>query len=908
GTDLDCSVGFFPPYGTYPATTGLPAAQAQGLAPEQDWDVALVRAFTIRMQTGEFDDNVAYAGSDYTAADASKGIGANSHLATAHQMSLEAPVLLQNNGVLPLSVTSGEKTVVLGYYSTHVVHGGYSPGQPSIPMVSAADAISAYVTSQSGTTVVNDQAISSAVGAKPGPVGGFFTVAGADFITTDGTPPLSVNANTDLTDLSGWEIKASFSGDPTFTDTGSLDGAFTVPSAAIPADATVINLNVSGSDIVDAPSGCLASSTQACPTYGHFDVTIGAETNVYPLEYRLVVDPYTSAEAPSYIPLAIPLTDFPAYTPGTPTDIVFTFAIGSGGAGAPGINLDSAQLQEIADAENVIVYLGTRESDSNEEQDRASVALPRWQADLAALVGGLNPNTVVYIQAVGQVDVSAFKDKVAAIIWTSYNGQYQGQAAAELLFGQTVTLEDGSTVQANPSGKLTYTYYSDVDAQLGKTADGASMDYRLSTAEGSSCGRTYWYYQNTCGEPDYAFGHGLSYSTFAYSDLTVSQTAATPDDVVTVSVKVTNTGTLPGREIVQLYAISPQADGVDRPYKQLKGFAKTQPIEPNGFETVEIDLPVADLWFWDEATQQQVYDQGTWTLEVGASSADTGALTAALALSGDGHHGIGVVRAIPDGVVLNLTTPNSVITSLTSVTRNDQSFYDLADVSVDYASSDPSVASVDANGVVRAVGVGVALITATATADGETDQDTFPVVVADGQPSGEAETAFDYQIDFGDPEPTVEEARLGVQLTAKAVGAEGATYSYLIAPMDLNEVGATVTPEGVLTATRAGLVEVTVIATVGDVSISRSVVIRVGLSEDQGPVEEPTGGTTDPSEEPTGGPSDGTSASPTAPGDKLPVTGSNTGPSLLVVALALAAFGGLAIRRSRLLRGRDSVL
>ncbi|MDR0433235.1 MAG: hypothetical protein LBH48_08050, partial [Bifidobacteriaceae bacterium] len=167
GTDVDCTVSWN--NSTYPK--GLPVAQDLGLATEQDWDVALTRAFTIRFQTGEFDDadKVPYKAAAYSATSgADQAVGSPKHLALAHQMSLEAPVLLKNeDNALPLSVGTGDDTVVLGYYSTHPIHGGYSPTTTSVTTATASDRIKNYVEANGGTYDVIDDAITPAVGVKP---------------------------------------------------------------------------------------------------------------------------------------------------------------------------------------------------------------------------------------------------------------------------------------------------------------------------------------------------------------------------------------------------------------------------------------------------------------------------------------------------------------------------------------------------------------------------------------------------------------------------------------------------------------------------------------------------------------------------------------------------------------------
>ncbi|MDR1152514.1 MAG: glycoside hydrolase family 3 C-terminal domain-containing protein, partial [Bifidobacteriaceae bacterium] len=661
----------------------------------------------------------------------------------------------------------------------------------------------------------------------------------------------------------GWEIRSNFSGVPTFYARDTMSGTFTVENFDIPATANLLRLNISGTDLLDkldaTDPNCVSAGAPdvGCPTIASFGVTINGVTRTYPVNRQAYTNQTTSAAAETYMPMIIPLADFSGVA-GTTVDVQFSFSVAlPGGGGSTGVNLSAADQTAIQNAENVIVYVGTREADSNEEVDRPVIDLPRFQADLVNAAIALNPNTVVYMQSVGQVNITPFKDAAKAIIWTTYNGQYQGQAAAELLFAQNVTLEDGRQVRANPSGHLTWTFYSDVDAQLGTTANGASKDYSLSKAEGSLCGRTYWYYQSGttgCAAPDFPFGHGLSYSTFTYSNVALSKATASPDDTVNITATVTNTGSIPGREVVQVYASSPQADGNARPYKQVKGFEKTGVLEPNASETVTIPLKASDLWFWDTATQKRVYDQGTWKILVGPSSDSARGTTLDLAISGAITGGVDVVAAVPDGVALNTATPGNVINANVSATKHDQSFWDLASsaVKVEYSSGDRSVATVNSSGVVSPVGAGATLITVKVTADGETESTTFPVAVHEGRPTAgvtnwtspshvagtytalPAHTAYNFMVNFANQNVTLDQAKAGVQLKAGATTPDIVGYEYLIAPMDLNEIGATITPDGVLTATKTGQVQVTVVVE-SDQKISRHALITVVNSAAQVP-------------------------------------------------------------------------
>ena len=228
----------------------------------------------------------------------------------------------------------------------------------------------------------------------------------------------------------------------------------------------------------------------------------------------------------------------------------------------------------------------------------------------------------------------------------------------------------------------------------------------------------------------YPFGYGLSYSAFEYSGLEISAGEVTPDDTITVEFDVTNTSDVDGQEVAEVYVVSPGADKVNRPAKRLAGFDK-QSIPAGGKAHFSITLDVSDLWYWDEENDIQSYDQGTYTIQVGADSRQAEKMTAQFTLSGQLTPELHVATAIPSGHILDVATPGKTITTELSASYNDQSFADLssADVTVTYTSSNPAVASVDANGVVTAVAGGIATITATVTENGVTVSDSYPVVV-----------------------------------------------------------------------------------------------------------------------------------------------------------------------------------
>jgi beta-glucosidase len=156
----------------------------------------------------------------------------------------------------------------------------------------------------------------------------------------------------------------------------------------------------------------------------------------------------------------------------------------------------------------------------------------------------------------------------------------------------------------NPAGRLPVTFYRSTD-------DLPSFeDYAMD-------GRTYRYFE---GEVLYPFGHGLSYTTFDYSNLRARAEALSSDGSLTVSVDVTNTGERAGDEVVQLYAAHPQS-AVERPLKELKGFERIT-LDPGETRTVEFVLDVNALAYWDAEAGDWVVEPGRVQLQVGASSED----------------------------------------------------------------------------------------------------------------------------------------------------------------------------------------------------------------------------------------------------------------------------------------------
>ena len=239
-----------------------------------------------------------------------------------------------------------------------------------------------------------------------------------------------------------------------------------------------------------------------------------------------------------------------------------------------------------------IVVAGLPDAYESEALDREHMGLPEGHNRMIEAVAVANPNTVVVLLGGSAMELP-WADKVKAILYMGLPGQAGGEAIANLLTGK-----------ANPCGKLTETWpvsYSDV---ISKDTFGMwNTEYR----EGIYVG--YRYYDKAKKAVRYPFGHGLSYTTFKYSDLKA--------DGKTVSVSITNSGAVKGAEVVQLY-IAPPDGGLFRPEKELKGFARVE-LEPGEAKTVTFTLDDRSFAVWNDGWK---IPGGTYTVQIGASSQD----------------------------------------------------------------------------------------------------------------------------------------------------------------------------------------------------------------------------------------------------------------------------------------------
>jgi beta-glucosidase len=245
-------------------------------------------------------------------------------------------------------------------------------------------------------------------------------------------------------------------------------------------------------------------------------------------------------------------------------------------------------------ADAAIVVAGVNQSVDREGQDRSDITLTGVQHDLIRAVYQANPKTILVISSNAPVAVNWEQDNLPAIVAALFAGQAQGTAIADVLFGNY-----------NPGGKLVSTWYRTIQDIPPK------HDFDVTK-------RTYMYFN---GQPLYPFGYGLSYTTFRIDGLSVRGRRLEKGGSVGVSVKVTNTGTREGAEVVQLY-VRPPRSPVKRPDRQLVDFQRVA-LKPGQTEQVHLKLAyeAPALWYWDVAKSTFVLQPGTVDIMVGDSSA-----------------------------------------------------------------------------------------------------------------------------------------------------------------------------------------------------------------------------------------------------------------------------------------------
>lgn len=676
GVDTDC--------GNYYQAYALEALK-KGLITEADMDLALVNMFTIRMRVGEFDpkSKVPYA---HIQPDVVNSPG---HISLAVEVAKNTPVLLKNivvaksnNKALPINAGGIKKIAIIGPQADRVELGPYSGRPDQKNMVSLLAGVKNYL-SEKG---ISAEVVYSA-GASTSSRSNLFFVLDYEVIKSDGSVT-KYDATKFTSSSEGIVIGSGMS------DVNSVrniqDGNWTAYTGVDLTNLEKMNLRLN----IPADGGTVEARIGS-PT-GNILATFEANGGTGP---GMGGGPFggarTVAGKVSKLGLTGPQTVYLVYRASSMAPV------------------DKETISMASSADVAIVFTGTDDQTAGEEGDRLTLVLPGNQYELIDAVAAVNPNTIVIMQTLGMVEVDQFKNNpnVAGIIWSGFNGQAQGTAMASILFGDS-----------NPGGKLNATWYKSVNDLPPIT------NYNLRAGKGGN-GRTYWYFNK---DISYEFGYGLSYSTFDYSSFSISRNSVTPNDKITVSVDVKNTGGVDGEEVVQVYMRTPDSPAsLERPIKRLKGFQRVT-IAAGQSKTVSIDIDCSDLWFWDEDNDRITFDKGKYVFEIGTSSKDIRG-TVEATMSGTYNSVLKTVVAECRKVVLR--PGNTVQTSVTAA-MSDDSFYNIKNAKITYKSNNPAIASVDEKGVVTAKGVGTVSIFAYVTVDDKTLSDSYPLkVIPDLKPS-----------------------------------------------------------------------------------------------------------------------------------------------------------------------------
>ena len=290
-----------------------------------------------------------------------------------------------------------------------------------------------------------------------------------------------------------------------------------------------------------------------------------------------------------------------------------------------GIPDGPGQKELVAQADAVILSVGFSAATEREGADR-TFTLPPGEDALIETVAAIKPRTIVPITEGCDVDSSRWLDKVPVLLHTWYPGQEGGTAVAQILFGQhdpeaKLPVSFDRSWDQNPSSKWYNGDPKDNTTLHTIGADGQPKDYTIEHIKyGDKLMVGYRYWTTTGKHPLFPFGFGLSYTTFSFSKLDVPASAAS-GSAVNVSFDVTNAGSVAGADVAQLYVSDPSAQ-VDRPERELKGFAKVR-LDPGETRPVTISLDARAFSYWDEPGQKWIIDPGKFTIRVGDSSENT---------------------------------------------------------------------------------------------------------------------------------------------------------------------------------------------------------------------------------------------------------------------------------------------
>ncbi|HWG19342.1 MAG TPA: glycoside hydrolase family 3 C-terminal domain-containing protein [Terracidiphilus sp.] len=546
-------------------------AVREGYLSENSIDTALVRLFTARMKLGMFDppSMVPYANTD------EKQLNSPEHRELAHKLADESMVLLKNDGTLPLKPAI-RRIAVIGPLAdeTRVLLGNYN-GQPT-HTVSILEGIRKEFTGAQIEYLAGTQFLSHEANPVPNAA-----------LTTGGKPGVKATyTRLDMTNLNHPEQMKQLA--------QRVEPNINPAAQPLPPEAANVK-----------PLAIRYEAMLTAPTTG--DYNLGMKASGF-FRMRLNGKSVTSSFGGDPNEAKLGRVHLEA---GQPAALVVEYADISGAE--PHAQLvwsrsdmapDPKAIEAARKADVVVAVVGITSQLEGEEMqvsepgflggDRTSLDLPEPEENLLEALARTHKPLVVVLTNGSALAVNWANDHANAILDAWYPGEEGGTAVADTLSGKN-----------NPAGRLPVTFYTGV-AQLPHFEDYSMRN------------RTYRYFR---GKPLYPFGYGLSYTRFSYSELTLPTEPIRPTDAVNASVTVTNSGSVAGDEVVQLYVSFPDVKGA--PMKALRGFRRIH-LDAGASQKVEFTLKDRDLGMVTELGQPMIAE-GQYTVSIGGGQPDSGA-------------------------------------------------------------------------------------------------------------------------------------------------------------------------------------------------------------------------------------------------------------------------------------------
>jgi len=556
----------------------LVEAVNSGEVAESEIDVRVLRVLTPMYRLGLFDNPALEQEFDEAG-----------HALASQKIAEESMVLLKNDGLLPFDSAAVDSVAVIGADADTVTAGGGSslvlPTSTISPLQGIQELLpEATVEHARGTDFVTSSSQLPGLDAIPSD---YLTAASGD-----------VGADAQFFDAAGSVLAEETLQDVTVNGGFFYYEGFNSQSPLLP--------KLPGQGIASATY----SSTLTPPVSGTYELellALGAATVSIDGQVALEVD---SPEQTSQT-VSLPLVGGQSYA----VDVEYTASEKARSELGPQLKLGwtkpdgvvDPKAQEAAElaAQSDVAVVVVRDYGS-EGGDKADLRVPTGQEALINAVKVANPNTVVVLMTGGPITTQAWEDGVPAVLEAWYGGQNQGAALANILFGE-----------ASPSGNLPVTFpvsMSETPVSSPEQYPGIGLDSFYT--EGVFVG--YRGFEEFGLTPKYAFGHGLSYTTFDYSDLSVKSTGQAR---LTATFSVTNTGDRAGSETPQVYVGELPTDVVNTAPKQLAGFTNVS-LEPGESQEVSIELSRESYSYWDSYTDRWVTPRGELDVLVGASSQD----------------------------------------------------------------------------------------------------------------------------------------------------------------------------------------------------------------------------------------------------------------------------------------------